>query len=193
MAGAIFYDSEDFETTLKSFNEKYKALAAKGLPQQLTMPQGVFNTPFGRLFGAFFTWSSEDEETGREWLQKIEAFGAVKMNTVSVITVPEWHKAMVAVVPTGIYGHSKTLSLREMTSEVTDIVAKSMEKMPSDPVRSSGSSIPCRTSCSLALFVPVSCDVQPDALIQLHIGHPLQCTRVPWYSFETPRTFSLRN
>jgi len=65
LTGAIFYESQDISATFQKFNVGYQALSAEGLPPQLSLQQTALNTPNGKIFGAAFTWSSEDEHAGR--------------------------------------------------------------------------------------------------------------------------------
>lgn len=91
--------------------------------------QAILPTPFGRSFISAFTWSSSDEATGREWLQKVEALGTVLMSQVGVTTIPDWQNTVSAMVPSGIYGGSRTHSVREINNEVADIIIKNLETM----------------------------------------------------------------
>jgi len=100
LAGTLFYASRDLIATFKSFNAGYEALSTGGLPPQLALNQIVVNTPHGRTFGVHFAWSSEDESTGRHWLQKIEALGHVVMNMVAVTTIPAWIHGAAKFTPT---------------------------------------------------------------------------------------------
>ena len=134
LAGNLFYDSRDLDAVFRSFNIGYEALSAKGFPPQLTLNQTVVNTPHGRAFGVVFVWSSEDEATGRQWLQKVEALGTVVMSMVAVTTIPEWIRGSTKFTPSGFYGEGRTHNIRQMTGEVVEIIARSFGKMPKDPV-----------------------------------------------------------
>jgi hypothetical protein len=117
----------------------YQALSAKGLPPQLTLNPIVVNMPHGRAFGVTFVWSSEDETTGRQWLQKAKALGNVAMSTVAMTTIPEWMSGTAKMTPSGLYGEARTHNICRMTEEVVDIITRSFEKMPRDPVSPPGS------------------------------------------------------
>jgi len=122
----LFYASRDLIATLKSFNAGYEALSADGLPPQLTINQTVVNTPQGRTFGVHFAWNSEDETTGKHWLQKIEALGHIVMNMVAVTTIPAWIYGTTKFTPTCFYGEGRTRNIRQMTDEVNDIIARKL-------------------------------------------------------------------
>ncbi len=94
----------------------------------------VVNSPHGKAVLAVFAWSSEDVEAGRGWLAKIEALGTVAMSTVAVTSVPDWMESLSGMVPPSVHGSSRTHSFRQVSDELTDIVAKSFENMPDDPV-----------------------------------------------------------
>jgi hypothetical protein len=143
LAGSLFYDSRDLNAIFRSFNVGYQALSAKGVPPQLTLNQVLVNTPHGRTFGVIFVWSSEDEATGRHWLKKVEALGTVVMNMVEMTSIPDWIRGAARFTPTGFHGEGRTRNIRQMTDEVTDIIARSFEKMPAHPVSPPGSQTRC--------------------------------------------------
>jgi hypothetical protein len=119
----------------------YQVLSAGGVPPQLTLNQVLVNTPHGRTFGVIFVWSSEDERTGRRWLKKVEALGTVIMNMVAMASIPDWIRGTARFTPTGFHGEGRTRNIRQMTDEVMDVIARSFEKMPADPVSPPGSHI----------------------------------------------------
>ncbi|KAE9375645.1 D-lactate dehydrogenase [Stipitochalara longipes BDJ] len=133
LAGSLFYASRDLIATFKTFNLGYQELSAEGLPPQLTLNQTVVNTPQGRAFGVHFAWSSEDETTGRHWLQKIEELGHVVKNMISVTTIPAWIQETARFTPTGFYGEARTHNIRQLTDQAMEIIGRSLEKMPADP------------------------------------------------------------
>jgi hypothetical protein len=85
------------------------------------------------MFGANFHWGSDSEEAGRLNLAKVEKLGTVVMNTIVTTTVGGWLEGSRAIVPSGVYGSTRTINLREITSEVTKIVGPILAEMPSDP------------------------------------------------------------
>jgi hypothetical protein len=129
----LIYESQDIATTFQRFNAGYQELSSKGLPRELSTQQMVVNTPAGKIFAVGFTWSSEDDKAGRQWLTQFEGLGTVLMNDVKVTTVPDWMKTMDKLVARTAYGSSRTHSFRQLTSEVTAILGSRLEKMPIDP------------------------------------------------------------
>jgi hypothetical protein len=121
----------------------YQALSAGGVPTQLTLNQVLVNTPHGRTFGVICVWSSEDETTGRRWLKKVEALGTIIMNMVAMTSIPDWIRGTAKFTPPGFHGEGRTRNIRQMTDEITDIIARSFEKMPADPVSPPGPRIRC--------------------------------------------------
>lgn len=103
------------------------------MPAELVIQQMVVNSPNGKAMCISFMWSSEDVEAGKAWLEKIEALAAVVMNTVAVSTIPEYLQGNAALVPESVHGEGYTHSFRKITSEVADVIADSLVKMPEDP------------------------------------------------------------
>ncbi|KUJ18388.1 D-lactate dehydrogenase [Mollisia scopiformis] len=131
LAGNLIFASQDISEAFKKFNGGYRELSTQGLPSQLVIQQMVVNSPYGRAFGLAFTWGSDDIDTGRMWLSKIEGLGTVVMNTVAETTIPEMLAATQAVIPLKAYCSSRSLNVRKIT-EVADAIASCLEKMPSD-------------------------------------------------------------
>ena len=127
------YASSDISATFQNFNAGYQELSRAGLPLELALQQFVVNTPQGKMFGVNFHWGSDNEEAGRVNLEKVEKLGTVVMNTVATTTVGAWLEGHRAIVPSGVYGSTRTINLREITPEVTKIVGPILAEMPSDP------------------------------------------------------------
>ena len=89
------------------------------------------NGPHGRAFAVIFMWCSEDEATGREYLDKVTALGTPVMNTVAISTIHEWLQGLASLVPSSAYGSTGTISVRELSPEVMAIIGRNLEKMPS--------------------------------------------------------------
>jgi hypothetical protein len=182
LVGSIFYDSRDLNAIFQSFNVGYQALSAEGLPPQLTLNPIVVNTPHSRAFGVIFVWSSEDETTGRQWLQKAEALGTVAMSTVAMTTIPNWMNGTAKMTPTGLYGEARTHNIGQMTDEVVDIIVRSFEKMPQDPVGSSGS------QAGSSLLLSAMADRITNTLVSL--GNLLCHSRYAWRCSQIQHGFS---
>lgn len=131
--GVIMYDSKDISSVFQNFNAGYQELATKGLPLELTVQQMFFNALPGRVYGIGFMWSSDDMESGHIWCQRMAALGPVVMNTVKAIAIPEWLGATAGLVPSSVYGSSQTHNVRKMSNQVTDIIGRHLQRMPSDP------------------------------------------------------------
>ncbi|KAH7356880.1 D-lactate dehydrogenase [Rhexocercosporidium sp. MPI-PUGE-AT-0058] len=133
LTGTMVLDSQDLASTFKRFNTGYLQLSAKGMPSQLVLQQMIFNSPQGKVMCVAFMWSSEDVETGRTWLGKIEALATVVMNTVAVSTVADYLQGNAALVPESVHGAGFTHNFREITSEVAEIISGNLLKMAEDP------------------------------------------------------------
>ena len=143
----------------------YQALSAGGVPPQLTLNQVLVNTPHGRTFGVIFVWSSEDETTGRRWLKKVEALGTVIMNMVALTSIPDWIRGTARFTPTGSHGEGRTRNIRQMMGEVMDIIARSFEKMPADPVSPPGSHIRCGVVHEISTPFPYEHNISSRSLL----------------------------
>ena len=105
----------------------------RGLPAALGIQPFIVNTPMGKLLVAGFMWSSSDLNEGRKYLDELSSYGNVIHSTVELTTIPEWIKASEAFVPKAAYGGLCSVSLRELTAEVIDVVIRQIEEMPDDP------------------------------------------------------------
>lgn len=135
LGGLILYQSEDIASTIKQYNDGYRALSTQGegLPPTLGAHQAAINSPTGRTFGLLFLWSSSDIETGKIWLDKILSLAPVAMHTVTTTTLAEWLKVIGTVVPQQCYGPILSVNLRSLTPEVVDVIATHAEQMHPDP------------------------------------------------------------
>jgi hypothetical protein len=127
----IIFDSTDIASTARNFSAGYRALSAKGLPSPLYVQQLVINTPHGKVFAASFFWGSDDHETGQACLAKVAALGHAVMNTVGSNTLAEFLQMMKTAVPPNAYGSIETISIRDLTPEAIEIMARNIERMPS--------------------------------------------------------------
>jgi hypothetical protein len=133
LAGVIGYQSDDLRTTARNYFKMFASLTSDGVPNALTLAPMVVNSPMGRLFSVLFVWSSADRQLGQTYLDRVAAASQVVFNGVMEQTIPEWHNQMAHIVPKAAYGNSTTLSIYEMTDEVTDVMLNFFEQLPSDP------------------------------------------------------------
>ncbi|KAI9929661.1 hypothetical protein ASPWEDRAFT_172675 [Aspergillus wentii DTO 134E9] len=134
LTGALMFDSQDIGKTFIDFNAAYeKFKAEEPLPQQLTVQQIVFNAPPGRTFGVLFFWSGADIEQGQRWSEKIARLGPVIVNTIATTGIPEWMIANGALVPPSVYGAARTHSVRRISPQVAEAIARHLVNMPADP------------------------------------------------------------
>ncbi|OGM45315.1 D-lactate dehydrogenase [Aspergillus bombycis] len=133
LAGAILFDSQDITKVFADFSTGYQKLLENGMPEQLTIQQAVFNAPPGRVFAVIVAWSGDDIEEGKHWTNQIAALGPLLMNTVVETTIPEWFTGNAALVPSSVYGSSRTLNLHNVTPEVTEAIGRNLTTLPSDP------------------------------------------------------------
>ena len=127
----IIFDSTDIATTAQKFGTGYRALAAEGLPSALYVQQVSITTPYGKVFAVAFFWGSDDHEQGQACLTKVTALGSVIMNTVTPNTLAGFLEIMKGAVPPNAYGSIETMSIRDMTPEAINIIARNIGKMPS--------------------------------------------------------------
>src|SRR5271168_5303289 len=128
----IIYDSTDIAATARNFSSDYQKLKTEGLPPALYAAPLVMNSPQGKTFTCAFIWGSDDHETGQAYLAKIAALGKVVMNTVGPNTITGYLKFLKTVVPQNAYGSVETISIRELNPEAIGVIARNLEKMPSD-------------------------------------------------------------
>ncbi|MCJ1263251.1 hypothetical protein MMC22_003121 [Lobaria immixta] len=133
LAGVIFYHDTNISTAFKQYARGYNRLKGQGLPAALGVQPIVAGTPpLGKQFGVEFVWSSSDQKEGRVYLDKIAALGKVITNTVIETTVPEWITESSALVLPSVYGGDRTVSVRQLTEQVNEIIGKNIDKIPSD-------------------------------------------------------------
>lgn len=102
-------------------------------PSSLGLSPFVINHPqLGRTMAVNFLWPSDDKETGMEWLGRICALGPVISNTVTEMKITALMEMNQAMVPYGVWGGDRTVSLRTVSESTAKIIAKHVEKMPSD-------------------------------------------------------------
>ena len=127
----IIFGAQDLPSTYESFNASYQTLLEEGIPLELDVQQFVINSPHGKAFAIGVVWASDDHDTGRVWIAKIEALGAVVMNTIAPQTMSEYVEAMGSQVATSSYGSARSINVRRWTKKTTEIISKGLDKMPS--------------------------------------------------------------
>ncbi|KAB8223979.1 hypothetical protein BDV33DRAFT_227775 [Aspergillus novoparasiticus] len=133
LAGAILFDSQHISKAFADFNTGYQKLLHNGIPKQLTVQQAVFNAPPGRVFAVLVAWSGQDIEEGKYWSNQIASLAPLLMSTVAETTIPEWFTGNAALVPSHVYGSSRTLNLHNITLEVAEAIGRNLTTLPSDP------------------------------------------------------------
>ena len=102
-------------------------------PSSLGVTPFVLNHPqLGRTMIVNFLWPSDDKETGMEWLGRICALGPVISNTVTEMKITALTEMNQAMVPYGVWGGDRTVSLRTVSESTAKIIGTHVEKMPSD-------------------------------------------------------------
>ncbi|KAL3441671.1 hypothetical protein BJX65DRAFT_322104 [Aspergillus insuetus] len=132
LAGMIMFKSDDLSTVIPEYKQSYKALAAEGLPTQLSVQQGVLNAPTP-TFTVLFVWSSPDPTEGFKWLEKIKSLGPFIASTVHETTPKGCLEEAAQHFAKSTQGRMWTISLRSITDEVADVIARYTTNMPSDP------------------------------------------------------------
>ncbi|PYH40846.1 FAD-binding oxidoreductase [Aspergillus saccharolyticus JOP 1030-1] len=133
LSGVIMFESSNIRKTFVEFNAAFHSLQSEGLPDELAVQQFAINAPPGRLFGTIFVWSGEDLDEGRRWADRIAHLGIPIMNTVAPTSIPDWYRGNGAMVPTSVYGSSRTANVRRLTPELAEVIGQSLERMPADP------------------------------------------------------------
>ncbi|KAB8265046.1 hypothetical protein BDV32DRAFT_62599 [Aspergillus pseudonomiae] len=133
LAGVILFNSQDITKVFADFSTGYQKLLENGIPEQLTIQQAVFNAPPGRVFAVIIAWSGDDLEEGKHWSHQIASLGPLLMSTVTETTIPEWFTGNAALVPSGVYGSSRTVNLHKVTPEVAEAIGRNLTTLPSDP------------------------------------------------------------
>ena len=126
----IIFDSTDIAATARTFDDGYRNLSDEGLPGALYVQQLAMTTPVGKVFAVAYFWGSDDHEEGQSYLAKVAALGTPIMNTVASSTLAAFLEIMKASVPPNAYGSIETLSIRGLTSEAIETIARNVEKMP---------------------------------------------------------------
>jgi hypothetical protein len=124
LAGFIIYDSNDLSTAIKRYSHAYRRQSEEGLPKELSTFQSVINSPDGKVFAVLFVWASSNLDEGQKWLSKLTSWSPVAMSTVSSTTMSVFSESTKGIVPPSVYGKSLTISIRDLTPEVVDVLSR---------------------------------------------------------------------
>jgi hypothetical protein len=128
----IMFKSGDLATVIPEYNKAHRALAAEGLPPQLSVQQGILNAPT-QTFTVLFVWSSPDLTEGYKWVEKIKSLGPFVGSTVQETTPLGALEDAERHFAKSTQGRMWTISLRSITDEVADVIARYTASMPPDP------------------------------------------------------------
>lgn len=107
--------------------------AADAFPPELELQPFYANSPNGRVFIVFFSWSSPDHERGQKYLNKVTSWSTVIHKQVTACTVPEILATMGQFVSRHAYANPRMLPVRTLTPAVIDTIDKYCGRMPTDP------------------------------------------------------------
>ncbi|CAG8938456.1 unnamed protein product [Penicillium salamii] len=133
LAGFIVYDSQDLPMTIRRYNDAYRQQKEAGIPKELNLFQSVTHGPTGKAMGVIFVWASSDFDAGQKWLSKVSSWSPVAMSTVAPTTMSVFNESTKTIAPQSAYGKSLTLSLRELTPEVVEVICKHASLQPNSP------------------------------------------------------------
>ncbi|KIX04880.1 uncharacterized protein Z518_05751 [Rhinocladiella mackenziei CBS 650.93] len=130
LTGILRHDTSDVQSTVKSYCSRLQKMRAEGFPPQLCVAPLFFHLPDGLVLASHFMWADKDEETGHRWLDKVSKLGKTIGSGVRKTTLLEGMKDFDFVSG---QGSVDTISLRKLSDEVTDVIAKHIQKMPRQP------------------------------------------------------------
>jgi hypothetical protein len=133
LGGTLAFSATDVTAAVKKFTACMDSLAHHGLPSALGIQRSIFNSPHDRISAIGFVWSSGDHDEGRSYLKKVAAFGDLLANTVEPTTIPIWVEASASSVSETACGASYSISIREITDRVAEVIGREIAKMPADP------------------------------------------------------------
>ncbi|KAL4881981.1 D-lactate dehydrogenase [Aspergillus karnatakaensis] len=132
LAGVVMYKSEDLGGVIRQYNRGYRALADEGLPAALSVHQCVIPSP-APTFALLFVWASEDTQTGEKWLERIGGLAPLLASTVKPTTPQGYLDEVDSMISMTSNGRMYSISTRQITDEVGEIIAHYMKNIPSDP------------------------------------------------------------
>ncbi|KAL2823868.1 hypothetical protein BDW59DRAFT_162837 [Aspergillus cavernicola] len=114
LAGVVMYNSEDLTMVIRQYYEGYRALTAEGLPAPFQVHQAVLNMPTP-TFGVLFV------------------LAPVMAQTVQLSTPAAWLEEADKLVAKTTQGRMWTITMRQITDEVVQVIAQYTKNMPADP------------------------------------------------------------
>ncbi|KAF2149726.1 FAD-binding domain-containing protein [Myriangium duriaei CBS 260.36] len=131
LAGSILFDSTNLDELMTKYLSGIDALhEASDYPAELSVQPMWVNSPMGQIFGAVFFWADSDHERGRIYVEKIASLANAVMNTVSVVSIPEFLASVAPLVPRHAYTTCRSLSFTKMTSAIRKVIIESCKRMP---------------------------------------------------------------
>lgn len=91
------------------------------------------NGPAGKGFGVIFVWASSNLHVGQTWLSRVSSWSPVSMSTVSPTTMAAFNETTKAIAPQAAYGKSLTMSFKDLTPEVINVLCKHAVLQPNSP------------------------------------------------------------
>jgi hypothetical protein len=126
----MLYDTSDIKATVTSYCHGLQKLRDGEFPAQLSIAPLFFTTPDGLKLASHFMWTDDDEEAGRQWLDKVSKLGKVMHNPVRKTTVLDGMSDFTSIMPPDGRGSVNTISLRALTDEATAVMAHYVQSMP---------------------------------------------------------------
>jgi hypothetical protein len=134
LCGLIVFESHDIGKVLKQFYAHLCETREHDHRPELCVVGLIHNDPeFGQVFCCLFLWASSDLEQGEKYHRVIRGFGNPVVDTVKETTAREWLQFIEGAVPSGVHGGVRTVSVRQMTDSVIDVIGESLPEMATDP------------------------------------------------------------
>ncbi|KAH8651300.1 hypothetical protein BX600DRAFT_554160 [Xylariales sp. PMI_506] len=130
LSGALIYQSSDIGGTIRAYYEAEKSLQ---IPVPLSLHHFINMDPETSIFSlvVLWTWADDDHEAGRKYLDIfLKTIPPAAINTVSSATVIQHQERM--PIPCPPWGGQRSIYLREMTTEILDIIIESLKAMPKE-------------------------------------------------------------
>ena len=131
LSGHMIFDGSDINATVRHLCREIQNLRNEDSPRPLCVAPLFLNSPHGRLVSCHVMWADEDEGTGATWIDKVSNFAKVQKNGVRKTT----HAGATEdfgqdFAPTDAHGSVDTISIRALTDEVVDVIARNVEITP---------------------------------------------------------------
>lgn len=134
LSGVLFKSDDDLPTVVRQYNEGYRALlSAEGMQATpLERPPVCSECAHANIWTSL-QGASEDLETGNQWVERMSTLGPVVANAVQPRTPLAWLHEQDRLVAKSTQGQTFTISVRAITVEVADVIARYTSSMPADP------------------------------------------------------------